>query len=150
MQFVFNEWFAEYICSTNERQTLILDILERMKVRGDVLVVAHGSPFFQKLCGLNKGQVSPGLRLFFRILYDSDRVQFVYPDKMPPMDTAVLETIPTKDRYLVHIMSITRDKVLITTDGPLWEAVNRIEGYTARLLEDFIPEYLKRGDATSQ
>jgi len=147
LEIVLDEWFAEYICSTRERQILVLEILERMRRRSDVLVVEFGSPFFQKLCGLNRMQVCRGLKVFFLILRDSERVRFVYPHEIPPMDIATLEPIPRKDRYLVELMSVTRDKTIITTDWPLYEAVNRLEGYRARLLADFVDEYTKRGEA---
>ncbi len=80
----------------------------------------------------------------FRSLYDdSDRALRVQAEDTRAIPKGLLTRLPREDVYLVSAYLSASTDVLVTTDVPLYEALDDSELVTCRMRGDFLADYLR-------
>jgi hypothetical protein len=145
--FVINEWLWSDMSGSNgpqfQREAFI--VIERLPRSEHQIVVIQGSPFDQKAFRLCKstnpmivqrmaGAYMANLRL------NLDRCVILQPEAVGPLPEELASKVDTKDHYLVQAQLTVAGAIIVTTDGPLREALNSA-GLLSLAREDFFNQY---------
>jgi len=148
LDYVFNEWFVEYMSPESSQVQLVWRLLDELEAKNDRLVIRRKSPFIRKFYALNKlygavGQASrPVFKRFALLRFSPERIRIVDEHEIQSVLGAVLDGVDNDDHYLVELAAVTEDKTIITTDTQLRDVLNDKEGFRVTLLGDFVSEYL--------
>lgn len=148
MEFVFNEWFIEYMVPGSGHQSMVWQLLDTVEAKGDCIVVRRDSPFTRKFYRFSKeltSQVAPLFKRFRSLMYNSTTVRMVYEHEIQNLPEALVQTIPRKDVYLAELAAASAHKTIVTTDTPLRDSLDGKEGFRVFLAEDFF-EFYAKGD----
>jgi hypothetical protein len=145
--FVINEWLWADSSGQNLRaaQRETFNFISLLPSSNHQIVFIEGSPFDQKAWNLCKSAdpiVAAIASAFVRsVRQNSDRCLIL---KAEEATTAIPENLAAEtkpdDHYLLQAMLSVRDSVLVTTDGPLREAVIRA-GLPCLSREEFLRTY---------
>ena len=154
MEFVVNEWLMEYLRpdATIAEKALVERFLKRfMQKPEDKIFVREPSAFLNKALGYPKiYQNNTEIVLFYRrfikeILLNQNKCYRVIENIALPVN--VLEKLNqpntnfNSDTYLFEAASLTKDKIIVTTDERLATQMQDIANFKVVLLADFLKEY---------
>jgi len=149
LEFVPNEWFVEYMPPDHQMQRTVWEIMDRLEERGDKFVIRRRSPFISKFYRFNKlygGQLSPAHALFRRLFLmtlDPARTRLIEEHEIFQLPSEIVAIIPPDDLYLLETANLTPERLIVTTDGRLREAVHGHHGFQLVMLETFVRDYLR-------
>jgi len=144
LELIFNEWFVEYIAPGSGDEQLVAAILDVLEARGEVLFVRRKSPWVDKLYRYANQSARERRRLvrrFFLLMRNPAVVRLVDEEEIGNLPALLEEVTPRKDRYLVELAAVSRDRTIVTTDSALRAAVDGNCGIRVLLLEEFLEEY---------
>ncbi len=145
MEWVFNEWFLEYMVPGHANELTVSRIIDSLEAKGDVLLVRRICPFTAKHYSLSKLYSSVPqnlLRRFHRLMRDPGRVRIVEESQIRPLPSELAQSCPPEDVYLVEVACVGENKTIVTTDGRFISRVNGREGITLISFEEFVGIYL--------
>jgi hypothetical protein len=121
-----------------------LDVFE---ASNDVLLVKRTSPFTQKLYDFSKLHRFNPRNLFerFHRMMRNPKIRIVEDYELVGIPDELREACPDEDVYLVELAAVSADKLIVTTDQKFHSAVNGKHGFTLRLADKFLDEYLGNG-----
>ena len=141
MEVVVNEWLLEYMRPDSEKAGFASRFLDEIEHRGHKLAIRRESVFTRKLYKYD--------RQFFRcfkrlkmILYDGDKVKLVDEKDIESLPQEIADIVPEDDKYLVELAYFTSDKLIVTTDARLRQALKAIESIKIYLVDEFTDEFL--------
>lgn len=144
--FVINEWLLEDSSGNNglEFQRQAFSIITALAASEHQIVIIEGSPFDQKAWSLCKGTgsiIRAITRLFVVSLrQNSDRCRILKPEPPVAIPEQLAGATKHDDHYLLHAQLAVEGAILVTTDGPLREAV-RNAGLPCLFREEFLNTY---------
>jgi len=145
--FVVNEWLWADLSGSNglEAQGEAFSVIEKLSASDHRIVVIEGSPFDRKAWNLCKStnpmivQRIAGVYVA-NVRQNSDRCLILKPEAVVALPDGLASAIKPDDHYLVQAQLSVEGAVLITTDGPLREAVGRA-GLNCLSREEFLSQY---------
>jgi rRNA-processing protein FCF1 len=141
--FVINEWFWADSSGRNGQtsQRQALDVIENLARSQDQIVVIVGSAFDRKAWACCNSADAYARRLagaFHSVIrVNSERCRLVPIEDAAVLPEQLASTINADDHYLVRAQLTIEGAVLVTTDAPLREAVQRA-GLPCLSREEFI------------
>jgi|HubBroStandDraft_4_1064222.scaffolds.fasta_scaffold62957_1 hypothetical protein len=144
--FVINEWLWADSSGENglQAQRETFNFVTQFAVSEHRMVFIEGSAFDQKawkLCKSTNVIVGAIASAFVRsVRQNSDRCLILKPEGVITIPDELAAATKPEDHYLLHAMMSVGDSILITTDGPLREAVSRA-GLACFSREDFFRIY---------
>jgi len=146
LEIVLDEWIVHFIADP-AKQKETGHLLTSVFRKCDRFVTVAGSPLAQKLYEMCKGYRrfdSAGRALakmfIMRFLDNSEKLHRI-PTDVAAVPEDLTSEVKEDDRYLVRAALATRDKLILTTDGPLKEALDGKHGIRVRLVDEFVEEY---------
>lgn len=153
MDIVVNSWFSEYLeASAEERQVELFDSFIKKLIHSDwKIVTINDAQLEKKLRRLEKTYKDHRdtryiikIKTIYRAIYlNSNKCKILPRPELSKELLAIFESDSNKedDQFLFEAAIQTKEKVIVTTDKRLQNALNRIEGVTILLLEEFLDKY---------
>lgn len=141
MEIVVNEWLLDYMRPDSEKLGFAFRFLDQIELKAHRLVIREESPFVRKLYRYDK-QFFRYFKRLKMMLRDSDKVKLIDEQEIQPLPPKIAGVVPYKDTYLVELAYSTSDKLIVTTDTRLQEALKDIESIKIYLVDEFIEEFL--------
>lgn len=146
---IIDEWLWSDLRGDNseEKQKEAFAFLQAVYKKCDKIVTVKGSRFVQKywdLCGHNSCH-SVVHYISANFWYNSIKSELLNESSLVPMPAKLAGQVNPDDHYLVQALLSSGAQTLVTTDGPLRDALveNKINCVHR---DDFIPDYiLKNG-----
>jgi hypothetical protein len=145
--FVINEWLWADLSGNNDiqHQREALVVIERLPSSSHQIVIIEGSAFDQKAWSLCKN-TSPvlvqriGGIYVARIRQNSDRCLILKPEQVIALPDELAKAIKADDHYLIQAQLTVKDSILVTTDNPLREVLDKA-GLSSLSREEFLRDY---------
>jgi hypothetical protein len=150
LEWVFNEWFVEYMVPGHPAELVVSSILDTLEARGDTLLVRRICPFTTKLYFLSKryGSAPQNLmRRFHSLMRDPARVRIVEESEIDPLSEELAAACPPEDVYLVETALLSENGAIVTTDEKLIARVSGREGLTLVPFTAFVRDYVPQADS---
>lgn len=145
--FVINEWLWADLSGANSRghQIEAISLIEHLVTCDHQIVVIEGSEFDRKawnLCKSTDTLVVKSVVAFVKdIRQNSDRCLILRPEAAAPLPDGLAAEIKPDDRYLIQAQLAVAGAIIVTTDGPLREALHRF-GLGCITREEFLDTLL--------
>ncbi len=148
MQLVINEWFLDFLVPKvdPEKMDKVNSFLKIVHDNSHILVIGRENNFTSKFYKYMKRY---GWDIEFKnrfqkirnlLFYDSLRTLIVDESELTILSEEIVSITPADDLYLVKLAFSTKDKVIITTDNRLKEALNNVLKLSVLLLDDYLKE----------
>lgn len=151
MDITINEWLFYYLSNTEEHLYVVAHkILTRLYDKCDRIVYAKGSPMNEKINQLSEFKLPKqrdAIKDFFRkFSYNSEKMLLIETE-LPNLSEELINSLPRKEKdkdiYLVQKCFATTDKIIVTEDEDLKNAINGKFGIKVKLVSEFLEELEK-------
>jgi len=146
---IIDEWLWHHLGETNSQyQKDAVLFLRKIIDKKDTVVAVYETAFVQKCFAFFKSSEGDlNLRKIVKLiksdlLYNSDLWLWLNQSDLQPLDPSLEAVIKPDDRYLVQAyLFIENDVILVTTDGPLLEALSQ-KSFNCQSRDIFLSKYL--------
>jgi len=145
--FVINEWLPEDSSGVNgkKNQREAFTAIVSLAGSGHTILVIERSPFerkFWRLCKENHDLVIRGIarEYVLGLRQNSDRCRILKPEETVDIPAELAAATNADDHYLLSAQVTVADAILVTTDGPLHDAVIGV-GLPCLFREEFLQTY---------
>lgn len=146
--FVIDEWLWADLSgeNSNDAKKEAFDFIQKVYDKCDRIVMIKGSKFTQKtwrFCRDAKDIRSHEIANFYTAKFTFNASKSVFLDKasLKSVPEQVANETNADDHYLIQALETVDVEVLVTTDRPLLETLNRY-GYKCALRDQFVKNYL--------
>lgn len=148
MQLVVNEWFLEFLVPNVDLKKInkVNSFIRSVNNNSHILVIGHNNSFtnkfykYMKIYGWDIDFKNRFQKIRKLLFYDSLRTLIIDESELAILSEEIVSITPADDLYLVELAFSTEDKVIITTDNRLKEALNKVPELSIVLLDDFLKE----------
>jgi hypothetical protein len=145
--FVINEWLWTDLSGSNglQHQREAFTVIERLGTSNHRIVIIEGSAFDQKawkLCKYTNPMIVQRIAGAYvaNVRQNSDRCLILRPEAAATVPDELASSTKSDDHYLLRAQLTVTGSILVTTDGPLREAVGTA-GLPCSSREHFLSTY---------